>query len=110
MTDTEAKVRNVSGQLNGALAGWEGEGGALPSHRASQDSRDARAFLTEDEEHILQCLGAAVIVQWNDLPTHFQRHLFDHAASIGEPRHATQLKEQIARFLHNHKDDCQNLA
>jgi hypothetical protein len=110
MTDTEAKVRNVSGQLNGALAGWEGEGGALPSRRASQDSRDAHAFLTEDEEHILQCLGAAVIVQWNDLPTHIQRPLFDHAASMGEPRHATQLKEQIARFLHNHKDDSQNSA
>ena len=93
----------MSNQVN-ALASWEGEGGALPSHPASQ------TFLTEDEEHILQCLGAAVIVQWNGLPTHIQRHLFDQAASMGESRHATQLKEQIARFLHNHKDDSQNSA
>jgi hypothetical protein len=93
----------VSRQVNGTHAGWEGDG-ALPSHPASQ------ALLTEDEEHILQCLGAAVIVQWNGLPTHIQRHLFDQAASMGESRHATQLKEQIARFLHNHKDDSQNSA
>jgi hypothetical protein len=38
----------VSRQLNGALAGREGEGGALPSHAASQDNRDPRAYLTED--------------------------------------------------------------
>jgi hypothetical protein len=103
MTDKKAEVRKVSRQGNGTHAGWEGEG-ALPSHPEPQ------VFLTEDEEHILQCLGAAVIVQWNGLPTHIQRHLFDQAASMGESRHATQLKEQIARFLHNHKDDSQNFA
>ena len=103
MSATEGKVPKVNNQIN-ALAGWESEGGELPSHPASQ------AFLTEDEEHILQCLGAAVLVQWNGLPTHIQRHLFDHAASMGEQRYATQLKEQIARFLHNHKDDSQNSA
>lgn len=49
--------------------------------------------------------SGAVIVQWNHLPTEIQRQLFQHAVSIGEPRHASQLKEEIARFLHNHKDD-----
>jgi hypothetical protein len=47
-------------------------------------------------------------VQWNDLPTCIQRQLFDHAAAMGEPRYTTQLKEQIARFLHNHKDDTRD--
>jgi hypothetical protein len=103
MTDTEVKVRKVGNQIN-ALTSWEGEGGALPSHPASQ------AFLTEDEQRILQCLGAAVILQWNELPTCIQRQLFDHAASFGEQRHTTQLKEQIARFLHNHKDDARDSA
>ena len=103
MIEKKAEVGKVSRQVNGTHAGGEGDG-ALPSHPASQ------ALLTEDEEHILQCLGAAVIVQWNGLPTHIQRHLFDQAASMGESRHATQLKEQIARFLHNHKDDSQNSA
>jgi hypothetical protein len=108
MADTEAKTRNASTQLAGAVAGWEGEGGA--SSAASRRNRDERASLTEDEEYILQCLGAAVIVQWNDLPTRIQRQLFDHAAAMGEPRYTMQLKEQIARFLHNHKDDTRDSA
>jgi hypothetical protein len=53
---------------------------------------------------------ATVLVQWNDLPTRIQRQLFDKAASTGEPRYTTQLKEQIARFLHNHKDDTREIA
>src|SRR5438034_6483894 len=31
------------------------------------------------EEHILRCLGAAVIMEWNDLPTQIERELFQHA-------------------------------
>jgi hypothetical protein len=44
-------------------------------------------------------------LQWNDLPTPIQRQLFEHAVSMGEARQTAQLKEQIARFLHEHKDD-----
>jgi hypothetical protein len=53
----------------------------------------------------LRCLGAAVIMQWNDLPTKIQRDLFGHAISMVEPRRTAQLKERIARFLHRHKND-----
>jgi hypothetical protein len=49
--------------------------------------------------------GQQLIVQWNDLPTDIQRQLFQRAVSMGEPRNISQLKEEIARFLHNHKDD-----
>jgi hypothetical protein len=61
--------------------------------------------LSEEEADILQCLGAAVLLQWNDLPTHVQRELFEHSIAGVEPRKITMLKEQIARFLHKHKDD-----
>jgi hypothetical protein len=81
-----------------AVAGWEDEGGAV------QWGADAET-LGEAEERILKCLGAAVIVQWNDLPTKIQRHLFRHAVAMGEPGNVSQLKAEIARFLHNHKDD-----
>ena len=57
------------------------------------------------EERILRCLGAAVILQWNDLPTEIQRNLFDDAASMSDPGRRFRLKQQIARFLHEHKDD-----
>ena len=62
--------------------------------------------LSEGEERILQCLGAAVLLQWNDLPTPIQRQLFEHAAAMGEARRTAQLKEQVARFLHTRKDDA----
>jgi hypothetical protein len=85
------------------LARWDNEGGAPLSDQDAAE--ETQAALAEDEENILRCLGAAVIMQWSDLPTHIQRRLFANAASMGEPRHLSQLREQIARFLHGHKDD-----
>jgi hypothetical protein len=99
------KRRKASNPLAGALARWENEGGA--SGPASEEpSRDKAVPLSEEEERILQCLGAAVLLQWNDLPTPIQRQLFEHAVAMGEARHTAELKEQIARFLHTHKDDA----
>jgi len=66
--------------------------------------------LSEQETHILQYLGAAVLLRWNELPTHIQRELFEHAFVDVEPGKVTMLKEQIARFLHKHKDDSKNLS
>ena len=61
--------------------------------------------LAEDGKDILRCLGAAVMMQWNMLPAKLQRELFDRASSIGELQQRTLPKGEIARFLHNHKDD-----
>ena len=61
--------------------------------------------LAEDEEQVLRCLGAAVIMQWNTLPTKLQKELFDGASSVGDLLQTGAVKGQIARFLHNHKDD-----
>jgi hypothetical protein len=49
-------------------------------------------------------MGAALVSEWNDLPTDVQRRLFEHATS-GKSHDAALLKARIARFLHNHKDD-----
>jgi hypothetical protein len=66
---------------------------------------DAPVPLSEQEMRILQYLGAAVLLRWNDLPTHIQRELFEHSlVDVALPK-VTMLKEQIARFLHTHKDD-----
>ena len=64
--------------------------------------------LSEHETHILQYLGAAVLLRWNELPTHIQRELFEHALVDVEPGKVTMLKEQIARFLHKQKDDSKS--
>ena len=58
------------------------------------------AALAEDEEHMLRCLGAAVVLRWEQLPTDVQRELFDLAGSVGPLSEATALRGRIARFLH----------
>jgi hypothetical protein len=60
----------------------------------------------EAEERILRCLGAAVIMQWNTIPTKLQRELFDTAGSVGDVLKSSELRAQIARFLHKQKDDA----
>src|SRR5258708_29976291 len=69
---------------------------------------DKRTALVDEEEQILKCLGAAVHMRWKTVPTKLQRELFDCASTIGDLQQTTPLKGQIARFLHNHKDDQQN--
>jgi hypothetical protein len=80
-----------------AVSSWENEGGAhqlplLP--------------LAEDDERMLRRLGAAVILQWNSLPSHVQRQLFARALTVDIEHQAVPLNERIARFLHEHKNDA----
>src|ERR1700733_11331825 len=92
--------RGEEGVAN-ALDRWDEEGGApavpWPLPYEVGDLLDA-------ERRVLECLGAALVSEWNDLPTDVQRRLFEHAVS-GKSHDAAQLKARIARFLHNHKDD-----
>ncbi len=101
MADERSEGSNAGNLLARALAGWDDEGGS--TRAAPEEGRTAHAGLAEEEERILQYLGAAVLVQWGDLPTDLQRKLFRHAVSMGEPRRAVELRERIARFLHVHK-------
>ena len=104
MSRKEPKRSGRSDQ-NKAIARWDNEGGA-PKGAPQEDRNES---LTNEEEHILRCLGAAVIMQWNDLPTKIKRELFEHASSMGE-NHTAELEGQLARFLHQHKDDGRESA
>src|SRR5690242_12107705 len=64
-----------------------------------------RGEVAAEEEQVLRCLGAAVIMQWNTLPTSLQREIFDTAGSVGKLWETAALRGQIARFLHKHKDE-----
>jgi hypothetical protein len=75
---------------------------------ASTD-RNKRPVLVDQDEHVLRCLGAAVVMRWSTLPAKLQRELFDHAGaladfdrddSISELEQTAKLKGRIARFLH----------
>jgi hypothetical protein len=96
MTETKKSAKSLY-DLARALSRWESEGGSGETLQASE-------LVPAAEERILRCLGAAVILQWNNLPTDIQRNLFDDAASMSDPEQRFRLKQQIARFLHEHKD------
>ncbi|ABS66802.1 hypothetical protein [Xanthobacter versatilis] len=84
-----------------AISRWDDEGGAqVPPNLSAQ----RHASLTERERHILECLGAALVKEWTDLPTPVQRALFRRATASDHDDPA-QLKVLIARFLHDHKDE-----
>ena len=73
----------------------EAEEHALERPRISEEA---------EGEHILRCLGAALIMQWNTLPTKLQRELFDNAGAMGVLLDTATLRGQIAQFLHKRKD------
>jgi hypothetical protein len=91
--------------------GGEVEGVNTPARpRVDEEAEEVHALqrprISEEAEgeHILRCLGAALIMQWNTLPTKLQRELFDNAGSMGEFLDTATLRGQIARLLHKRKD------
>ena len=73
---------------------------------AAEQNRARGLALAAEEEHVLRCLGAAIIMQWNALPKSMQPEIFDTAASVGQLLETAALRGQIARFLHKHRDDA----
>ena len=72
----------------------------------AEQNRARGLALATEEEHVLRCLGAAIIMQWNALPKTPQREIFDTAGSVGKLLETAALRGQIARFLHKHKNDA----
>jgi hypothetical protein len=83
---------------------WLAENHDKIVHADTADGSAGAIDLATQEEQVLRCLGAALIMQWNTLPQKLQRELFDNASSMGELLDAVSLKGRIARFLHSHKD------
>jgi hypothetical protein len=120
MTSREDHQTDVSHQA-AAIARRDDEGGASISARSNTGVRVSKAVRSKrmaeatadlkvdrppsEDKKILECLGAAVIMRWGTLPTKIQRELFEHATSLADLAQTAPPKGQIARFLHNHKDD-----
>lgn len=62
----------------------------------------------DEEDLMLRCLGAAVVMQWNTLPTKLQRELFDNATAVGELSETEARRGMIARFLQKKSDTTGN--
>ena len=42
---------------------------------------------------------------WNDLPQDIQRRIFESSSQALTSDHSTKVREDLALFLHDHKDD-----
>jgi hypothetical protein len=100
MAEKKSARSQARDQTVTALDRWNEEGGASA---VSWPARYEAGDLLETERRVLECLGAALVSEWNDLPTDLQRRLFEYATT-GKSHDPTVLKERIARFLHDHKD------
>jgi hypothetical protein len=52
------------------------------------------------QERSLRCLGAAVILHWNSLPSKLQKELFASAGDMDNLMQTKSVRVDIARFLH----------
>ena len=66
----------------------------MSSEQIAVDENIARYFLV---------LGAATADLWSDLPQELQHSLFERAVVLGHKRERDEsLREQLAKFLHDH--------
>jgi hypothetical protein len=79
------------------------KGTTIPCSLRSGTDPAGQPFAAE-EQRALQCLGAALVVHWNAMPTTLQREIFDTAGSVGRLVETAALRGQIARFLHKHSE------
>lgn len=69
---------------------------ATPSEQLAADQSNARYFLV---------LGAAAADLWGQLPHELQHALFERAVALGHQSERDEsLREQLAKFLHDHHE------
>lgn len=109
-----SQTRALQARVNSFSALADNEQWLADNHQnivhAPEADMSVGAKLAAEEEHVLRCMGAAVVMQWNTLPAKLQRELYDSAGAMGELIKTPALRAQIARFLHKHKNDDQPLA
>ncbi len=91
LVDAELRAR--------ALSRWEGEGGALTATGAA-------GSIDESELRILARLGAALLDEWGELSGTFRGNVVRRARTLGGPGDHARVKDNLARFLHEHRSEC----
>lgn len=91
-------IQPLAHQTSGAsMAVWEDEGGATgPGPGSGPVMRQTG----RGERRLLEALGAAVLMRWNDLSTDARRAIFESAATEGA------ASDRLARFLRAHRNDA----
>ena len=83
------------------LQDWEAEGGAPAGGSSRPDPRPT--ILSPADAPLLERLGAALVGEWDRLPTPLQRALYGRAVASDAPGDDAALKHNVARLLHDHK-------
>jgi len=78
-----------------ALARWEGEGGALGRPDVALGDEDMR---------VLARLGAALLLDWSDVPQARRAAIVKSAAVLHAERDAPRIKLAIETFIAQHHD------
>jgi len=78
------------------IANWENEGGATLPDCMEEAMRDPA-----DADHILPRLGLIVVAHWKHLPRPVQKMIFDDLGLTISSAEARDLKERVAKFLHD---------
>jgi hypothetical protein len=107
MHPSAPKSGNTPNEPAPALDRLENDGGAIVHRRGGTAGRYDEAIPVA-QRRILRRLGVAVLTEWNDLPVDVQRRLFKAASEYGASP-PPDITLRIARFLHDHKDDIDNL-
>ena len=69
------------------------------------DIKAAQVMCSSDEEHILRRLGAAVVVQWDELPGDVHALLLEQAVQVsGAP--GSSDKADIEQFIRARRQDA----
>lgn len=102
--EPESKAQMMLGEMIEAHPGPAGTD-SIRHDWTPQPSNDMEFDLEEDERHLLQCLGASVLLQWNGLSNEMHRTIFETAIAVMESDQSDNLRHQLALFLHDHKSD-----
>ncbi|HXS05181.1 MAG TPA: hypothetical protein VN723_00205 [Rhizomicrobium sp.] len=82
-------------------AAWANEDGVCIPDFLADAARDP----SHDADHILPRLGLSVAVHWKQLPRQVQKVIFDDLGAEITPTEARDLKQKVARFLHDKSRD-----
>jgi hypothetical protein len=105
--DAAARIFDMQGRSRATLSDnerWVADNYSKTVH-GTKSEEAGKTRLAVDEERIMRCLGAALIMRWNTVPQKLQRELFDDAGAMGELSDVAVLRDEIARFLHTYTDD-----
>jgi hypothetical protein len=82
-----------------------GRDGAIDLAAKTNALGSSEAAAAEQNKRFSHVMGAAVVALWGELPQPIQEQLFECAVVLGHQSERDEmLREQLAKFLHDHHE------